>query len=247
MLAAQTWYEIVLPPVVTLLAITAGFGLLWLGRGRLQQLIGELGVQRVSAFGVDLQFAEQRTVAAYKKQGLGRPSQADRAAVRDAANFLAPLAAGARVLWVDDLPSNNEVERSTLISWQIDVQSERSTEDGIRELSDPDLRFDLVISDWSRNRENDGDPAGLVLMQKMSELELKPAPRVIFYHGRVLPKALADRRRRAREAGALGTTANPGELFRMILLELARIALDAPRPEQQERRGRLSTAADSGG
>lgn len=247
MIAAQTWYEIVLPPVVTLIVIATGFALLWLARGRVGQLAGEAGVQRISMFGVNIEFAEQRAIEAYKNQGLGRPSQSDRAAIRDAATFLAPLAAGSRVLWVDDNPANNEVERSVLVSWEIDVQSERTTDDAIRELEDPDLRFDLVISDWLRDGEHDSEdePAGLDLLSRIDrDSRIESKPRVLFYHGNVPEND--ERRRRAEEASALGATPSPGVLFRRTLLELVRVALDEPRPEQLERRGRLVAHANTG-
>jgi CheY-like chemotaxis protein len=245
-MATETWYEIVLPPIVTLAVIVLALGLLWLARARLRQLVREVGIQRVSGFGFDVEFAEQRTVAAYKKQKLPRPSEDDLAAVRDAVSYLAPLAAGSRVLWVDDEPANNELERSTFVSWEIDVQSERTTEDGIRELSDPEQRFDLVISDWRRAGDEPGDPAGLDLLRRLDGLRATHVPRVIFYHGLVGDEELLARRRLAKDAGALGATGSPGELLRWTLAELARIAIDAPRPEQRERRQRMAALASSG-
>jgi CheY-like chemotaxis protein len=239
-LATQTWYEIVLPPVMTFVVISGGLALLWLFRGRLRQLVRDVGIQRVSAFGVDVEFAERQAAAAYQKQRLPPPSEDDRAAIRDAATYLVPLAAGCRVLWVDEKPANNELERSTFVSWGIDVQSERRTEDGIRELSDPKQRFDLVISDWHRPGDQRDDPAGLDLVRRMGGLELKHLPRVIFYHGVVDDEELRSRRRRANDAGALGATGSPGELLRWALLELARVAIDAPRREQRERRERVA-------
>jgi CheY-like chemotaxis protein len=239
--AAETWYEIVLPPIVTLGVIVLGFGLLWLFRGRLVQLVEQLNLQRVSAFGVDIQFAEQRTVAAYTKQELKPPSKAERTALRDGARFLGPLAAQSRVLWVDDKPANNELERSALLAFEVDVQSVRTTDEAIRELKDTRQRFDLLISDWHRPEPGDSleHPAGVDFLRRVGELHLEPKPRLIYYHGRVKPMELAARRDLAHKLGALGTTASPGELLRWSLLELARIAIDAPSPEQQERRERL--------
>jgi hypothetical protein len=66
--------------------------------------------------------------------------------------------------------------------------------------------------------------------------------RVIFYHGLVAPEELAKRRRDALQAGAVGATGSPGELFRWTLIELARIAVDHPNPIQRQRRERLSPA-----
>jgi CheY-like chemotaxis protein len=240
-IAAKSWYEIVLPPLTILVVVVVGVALLWLARARLGQLVSQIGLQRVSAFGVDVQFAERRAVEAYTQRKLGPPSSDERARIRDAVSSLAPLARQTRVLWVDDNPANNEVERATLVSWEVDVQAARSTKEAMRELEDKKLRFDLVISDWRRKedgREETAEPpAGLELMREMKTLDEARRPRVIFYHGRIDdPDRLAKRRRRASEAGAVGTTGSPGELFRWTLLELARVALDSPTKYQRERR-----------
>jgi CheY-like chemotaxis protein len=238
---ADTWYDIVLPPFVILAALCLGAVLLWLVRGKLAEFVGQLGVQKISAFGVDLQFVEQQTTKAYKKQKLAPPSQEDKAAVRDAVRLLAPLAAQKLILWVDDLPGNNVVERSTFLSWQVGVQTARTTDEGLRELEDKWQSFGLVISDWSRPSDDGDLPAGLQLLERMRELE-RP-PRVIFYHGLVDAGELAQRRREANAAGAVGTTASPGELFRWTLLELARSALDSSNPTQREHREGVSSAS----
>ena len=238
---ADTWYDVLLSPFVTLAAICLGAVLLWLARGRLGELIGQLGIQRISAFGVDLQFAEQQTTAAYDKQGLEPPSEDDKAAVRDAVRFLAPLVAQTHILWIDDKPGNNVLERSTFLSWEVDVQAARTTDDGVRELRDAAQSYELVISDWSRPTDReDVPPAAIELLTRMRELGLPQ--RVVIYHGVVPAAELAKRRQQALEAGAVGTTASPGELIRWTLVELARVALDNPSPIQRRRRQRLSSA-----
>ena len=241
---AETWYEIVLPPVMTLVVIIIAVLLLWLARRRLVQLVGELGVQRVSALGVDVQFTEQRTVEAYSKQRLDPPSDQDRAAIRTAAHYLVPLVAQSRVLWVDDRPGGNELERSTMLSWEVDVQAVRSTLDAVGELMDSLQRFDLIISDWRRPGDSEEEPAGPELARIVARLGLEVEPRVIFYHGVVPPAELSSRRRWARDLGAVGATGSPGELFTWTLVELARVALDTPRPEQRERLQRWQAPGD---
>jgi CheY-like chemotaxis protein len=238
MIPAETWYEIVLPPLVTLIVIVIGLLLLWLARGALAQFVQQLGVRRVSAVGFDLEFSEHRIAEAYEKQRLGKPSESDRVAIRDAVEHLAPLVAQSRVLWVDNQPGGNHLERSTLLSWEVDVQAARDTEEALRELKDDRQRFDLVISDWRRPGDSPGDPAGPKLAREIAELKLEPRPRVVFYHGAVDESEFARRRLAAHEVRAVGATASPGELLRWCLIELARATLDSPRTEQRERRQR---------
>jgi CheY-like chemotaxis protein len=240
MSAADAWYEIVFPPLVTLAVVCLAAILLWLVRVKLAEFVSQLGVQKVSAFGVDLQFVEHQATAAYTKQGLDPPSEDDKAAIRDAVQFLAPLAAQSRILWVDDNPGGNTLERSTLLSWEVDVQAVRTTDEALRELGDSAQRFDLVLSDWQRPNDAASAPAGLQLIKRMRDSGLEQS--VIFYHGLVAPEELAKRRRDAREAGAAGATGSPGELFRWTLIELARIGVDRPNPIQRQRRERLSLA-----
>jgi hypothetical protein len=110
---------------------------LWFARGKIQELVHQIGVQKISAFGVDLQFAERQTTAAYTERGLSPPSQEDKAAIEDAMRFLAPLAAQTRVLWVDERPGGNNLERTVFLSLEVDVQAARTTDDALDELKDP--------------------------------------------------------------------------------------------------------------
>jgi CheY-like chemotaxis protein len=120
------------------------------------------------------------------------------------------------------------------------VQAARTTDEALRELGDSAQRFDLVLSDWQRPNDAASAPAGLQLLKRMRDSGLEQ--RVIFYHGLVAPEELAKRRRDALQAGAVGATGSPGELFRWTLIELARIAVDHPNPIQRQRRERLSPA-----
>lgn len=252
---ADNWYDVVPPPFVTAAALCVLLVLLWLLRGRLAELIRALGLQRISAFGVDLQFTDNQVSEAYRKQQLGEPSEEDKAAVRDAVRWLSPLAGQAHILWVDDNPSNNTVERAMFLSWEIEVQTVRSTDDALRELSERTTEpapvsgkaaeakpyFDLVISDWSRKADDTPtEPAGLQLLRRMRPGHEQP---VILYHGVVPAAESASRRDRALEAGAVGTTADPGELFRWTLFELVRMAFDHPNPVQRRRRASFTPAA----
>jgi CheY-like chemotaxis protein len=240
MLAAETWYEIVLPPLVTLGAVVVGVTLLWLAHRKIAEFASQTGIQHVSAFGVDVQFAEEQATAAYRKQGLGPPSETDKATIREAADHLAPLAVLGRVLWVDDNPAGNALERSTFVSWEIDVQAARTTDEAVAELKANSRAFDVVISDWRRKGDSPAKPAGVDLLRRVKDLPDRPP--IIFYHGPVDASELAGRRETARKEGAVGATGSPGELFRWTLLELARAALEHPREAQVRRREGLRAA-----
>jgi CheY-like chemotaxis protein len=119
-----------------------------------------------------------------------------------------------RVLWVDDHPEHNESETAALAKLQIEVQTARSTDEGIAALQ-RDPTFDLVISDWGRAWEW---RAGLRLLGKVRELQ--PSLPVVFYHGEVEPAARARRAEQLRVAGAFGECVYPAELFTLVLRAL---------------------------
>jgi CheY-like chemotaxis protein len=120
-----------------------------------------------------------------------------------------------RVLWVDDHPEHNATETSALAKLQIEVQTARSTAEGIDVLSGDPRGFDLVISDWGRTWEWQ---AGLRLLGKVREL--RPELPVVFYHGETEPQARAARAEKLLAAGAMGEAVYPGELFTLVLRAL---------------------------
>jgi CheY-like chemotaxis protein len=117
---------------------------------------------------------------------------------------------GARVLWVDDRPSNNRFERQALEALGVRVETSTSTDDaleGIRRRV-----YDLVISDMSRPPDKN---AGLTLLDRLREIG-KDQP-FIIYAG----SAPVDRVREARQRGAYGYTASPQELVMLVTTALA--------------------------
>jgi CheY-like chemotaxis protein len=120
-----------------------------------------------------------------------------------------------RVLWVDDHPEHNESETSALGKLQIEVQTARSTSEGIKAL-EADPNFHLVISDWGRFWEWE---AGLRLLSKVREL--RPSLPVVFYHSETEAAARAARAEKLRAAGAFGEAVYPAELFTLVLSALS--------------------------
>jgi CheY-like chemotaxis protein len=214
--------KIVLPPLLNFLIIVAIILFLLAMRERLAQLFDTLGIKSAEIpGGFKLERFETLTVEAYTKQALGPPSKDDRRKIKSIGTYLAHLAEGSRILWVDDYPGGNTPERAALLELRIDVQTRRTTEEAMAELGDPNETYDVVISDW--NRPQEGPEAGLRLLREMRKEQV--AIPLIFYHGKVDPDRLARRRQLAYEEGAVGATGSPGELFRWTMIELVKKSL----------------------
>lgn len=111
-----------------------------------------------------------------------------------------------RVLWVDDHPENNVLERQSLASLGIQAKLALSTEEALAELSRS--RFDAIISDMGRPPDK---RAGYTLLDALrSENDMTP---FIIYAGSRAPEHVAE----AKQKGALGTTNRPDELFGMVI------------------------------
>ena len=119
-----------------------------------------------------------------------------------------------RVLWVDDHPEHNVSETAALARLQVEIQTARSTDEGVETLR-KDPAFDLVISDWGRAWEWQ---AGLRLLGRVRELQ--PSLPVVYYHGEFDPVARAARAEKLRQSGAFGEAVYPAELFTLVLRAL---------------------------
>jgi CheY-like chemotaxis protein len=220
----DNWFETLVSPFVALAAVFAGLVLLYMLRRRLSAVVTDLRISKIGAGGFSIEFIEQQTIEAYEKQGLGPPSANDRRKVRELAQHIAPLAAGRKILWVDDNPGGNVPERAMMREWRIEVQTRRTTDEALTELADPVEQYDLVISDWIRpTPESPKSEEGIRMLMILRQTGIDVP--VVFYHGAVSDDVLRDRRARARAAGALGATGSPGELYQFVLLELVRSAL----------------------
>jgi CheY-like chemotaxis protein len=120
-----------------------------------------------------------------------------------------------RVLWVDDMPSNNLFEVGKLEDEGFRVEQVAST--GEAEAALQKSQFALVITDMGRME--DGKfvaDAGLQLIADIRERESSdgsPKTPVLVYCS---PKAAAAYGQRARDAGADGVTASTTELLQQI-------------------------------
>ena len=114
--------------------------------------------------------------------------------------------AGTRVLWVDDIPSNNFYERRSLEAFDIRFTLSTSTDDAIEKLQVN--KYDVIISDMGRPSDN---RAGYTLLEEKQKLE--DTTPYIIYSSSNRPEHKAEARRR----GAVGNTNNPQELFQIVL------------------------------
>jgi CheY-like chemotaxis protein len=130
--------------------------------------------------------------------------------VREVVEFVRRLGRSPRILWVDDLPSNNRHERWALESMGMTVYLSTSTADAQRKLHRRG-DYDVVISDMARPE----DPrAGYVLLRWMQDRG-DGTPFVVYSSSN--EPAHYDE---AVSNGAVGSTARPQELIDMVLRAL---------------------------
>jgi CheY-like chemotaxis protein len=105
----------------------------------------------VKAFGLEASFIE-KVKSSIEKVGEKRNiriSTVASSAVAQRAGRLVPLIKGSRILWIDDNPNNNNLERLTLESLGIVIDTAESSDEAFRILEKSN--YDLIISDIKRN------------------------------------------------------------------------------------------------
>ncbi len=110
------------------------------------------------------------------------------------------------VLWVDDRPDNNVVERKSMAAYNIDFQLATSTGEALAKLRDQ--RFDAIISDMGRPPDSQ---AGYTLLDAVRQSG-DPTPYFIYAGSRAAKHA-----DEASSRGAQGTTNRSDELLHMML------------------------------
>jgi CheY-like chemotaxis protein len=144
----------------------------------------------------------------------GQPVSASAAleTVDDAARTVQRAGVAPRILWVDDVPSNNRYERNALAAIGIAVDLSTSTDDALERIH-AGTTYDVIISDMARppNRQ-----AGYELLEKL-RAEGNRTPYII-YAGSTSPDLFDEAVRR----GAEGCTNRPQELIDMVLNVLRR-------------------------
>ena len=227
---ANPWLEIgkiVLTPLSNSLSVVLLVVLLvWIiwcfishNKNQIIALIRSLNIKNIGVSGVFTLEFEEIIDNTYAKQGLGLPSVNDKREIRDLVEHLAPLVEGKRILWVDDQPENNQQEQAIFTQFKINVQSVPTSELAKQKLLARPNYYDLMISDWNREPRQDQNKAeGLRFLEEI-RTEAIEIP-VIFYHKIFEARELNQRRRLAKQAGAIGTTESPGELLKWTMAGL---------------------------
>jgi CheY-like chemotaxis protein len=177
-------------------------------RRPLARLIDER-VSGVSAFGfsislrpaeVDEAVAQRVGADTRSLTGTSVGTQVVERATRNAARL-----AGKTILWVDDHPENNRIERRMLRQVGMFVEAVTTNRHAISALGDADDHFDLVISDIGRDEESTD---GLALLGDIRDLA--SAPPVILYVGSLKPG-------HGTPPGAFGITNRPDTLLNLVM------------------------------
>jgi len=228
---ADQWTKLLTVIVSLLQAISwpllALFILLYLGAS-LKKFIGNMGefTLKAGSTGVEATAKRQQievaaslgaaTAAAQNQdKDQGNNTSTDGSNPRDIARLVSQIVtpqnsrqlAGASILWVDDIPSNNEYQRSALEALGIRFTISTSTEDALEKLR---LKhYDAIISDMGRPPDQQ---AGYTLLEKVKEKNIT-TPYIIYARGGNKPQNKAEARRR----GAFDSVSGPEALFETVI------------------------------
>lgn len=198
---------------------------LWILKNLIRDIVKATGLKELefTKGGLKAKFdPAQFSKEAYDKQGMGEPSPEDVKEVGTLVNSFSPFLVGRRLMWIDDHPENNLLERTALVKWGVSVQTRRTTDEAMTELRDnKNSPFDLVISDWYR----DGQPEGRRLAKRLRENVPSIRVPIIYYFRKNTVTDFQGVNSKVRELGAIGATSSPRELLRWTFAELVRASL----------------------
>ncbi|WP_407112050.1 response regulator [Bradyrhizobium sp. LMG 9283] len=110
-----------------------------------------------------------------------------------------------QLLWVDDHPDNNVLEKRAFESAGFEITLALNTQQALNLIGARD--FSAVISDMGRA---EGPREGYVLLEQIRSRGIK-LPYFVYSSS-----SLAEHKREALENGAQGATSDPNELFRLV-------------------------------
>jgi len=114
---------------------------------------------------------------------------------------------GIKILWVDDIPSNNVYEREALSALGIQFTISTSTQDALEKLQREN--YDAIISDMGRPPDAH---AGYTLLEKIQKMNLT-IPYIIYAYGGNKP----EHQEEARRKGAFASVSGPKALFETVV------------------------------
>jgi CheY-like chemotaxis protein len=182
-----------------------------------------MDISGLKLFGVELKFAERSLQQLHKpsaqvtaklnkseaKNLLLNDEEKDQILRRAVAVY--PLLQDSRILWVDDRPSNNILQRNFLQSLGISVDCAQDNKTAYELLQLQELNetpYDLVISDYSR--DNEPEESGFKLLENMREGHFKQ--QIIYFVGKD----------RTKPKNAFQLTTSSGDLLNFVFDVLER-------------------------
>lgn len=160
-------------------------------------------VNKIGLAGFEVEFKSEIDAAAKARNVDLPPQLRDRLARR--LEHRRALISGARILWIDDYPSNNQIEIGLLRNFGALVDLAHSNQDAREQLKN--AVYDVVLSDIARDND---DEDGRDIVPDVKDAVLTPP--LIFYVGK----------ERAIPEGAFGLTIRLDELLHLILDALER-------------------------
>lgn len=190
---------------------------LWTFRASLGTLLSS-GTVSVKAGGVEISTtARAEATTALQDAAAAKSTPMDATTARSRVDASAAVLSGRtappRVLWVDDRPSGNRLERETLLRLGMVVEEATSTTEALAVVM-RSAPFDVVVSDMTRDEGAGPSPlAGIALLQALRTAGVQ-TPFVVYSGSAGYDQAIA--------AGALGCTDRPAELLTLIIQALRR-------------------------
>lgn len=170
----------------------------------------------IKGMGFEATFAQvTRAVNSAEQARTGESAAASPTAVAETMGRLVPdqdaldRLDGARVLWVDDHPENNQYERRALEALGIQVYEAKSTADALDLLAR--RPFDVVISDMGRGMDQ---RAGYTLLGELRKTD--PRTPFLIYAG----QDADTHREEALARGAQGSTSSPKTLVEDVIRQI---------------------------
>lgn len=133
------------------------------------------------------------------------------AAARNATSAASAAPARPKILWVDDKPDNNLLERRAMEAAGFSIDTALSTDEAAKRVAAE--RFDVVISDMGRP---EGADAGYTLLQELRASNVT-VPYIIYSSS-----ATPQQRTEAKRRGALDCTNDPNELLELVTRAIGR-------------------------